>query len=144
MKKMLFLLPVVLILLTSAIPPQVNITAVSTDNIAVTNNYQESKALMETLKGDKLNLKEKAALKIVTSKGFQKKASSEGKSQIIAAVLCFLVGYIGIHRFYLGYTTIGLIQLLTFGGFGIWALIDLIRIITGDLKPMGGDYAEKI
>lgn len=68
----------------------------------------------------------------------------EGKSQIIALVLCVAVGGLGIHRFYLGYTGIGIAQLLTAGGCGVWALIDLIRIITGDLKPKDGDYAQKL
>ncbi|MBK9639854.1 MAG: TM2 domain-containing protein [Saprospiraceae bacterium] len=71
-------------------------------------------------------------------------APSGGKSQLIALLLCFFLGGLGIHRFYLGYTTIGIIQLLTAGGCGIWALIDLIRIITGDLKPKDGDYTEKL
>jgi len=71
-------------------------------------------------------------------------AAGGGKSQLIALILVILVGGLGIHRFYLGYTTIGIIQLLTAGGCGIWALIDLIRIITGDLKPKDGDYAEKL
>lgn len=62
------------------------------------------------------------------------------KSQLVALLLCFFVGVLGIHRFYLGYTVIGIIQLLTFGGFGIWALIDLILIITGDLQPKNGNY----
>ncbi|MBK7695313.1 MAG: TM2 domain-containing protein [Saprospiraceae bacterium] len=62
----------------------------------------------------------------------------------MALLLCFFLGGLGIHRFYLGYTTIGIIQLLTAGGCGIWALIDLIRIITGDLKPKDGDYTEKL
>ena len=60
------------------------------------------------------------------------------KSQLIALLLCLFVGGLGIHRFYLGYTTIGVIQLLTLGGLGIWVLIDLIRLITGDLKPKDG------
>lgn len=140
MKKMHLLLPIILIFLASAIPPQVNKIEVNNDMVAISNNYQESKTLMETLKGDKLSLKEKAALKIVTSKSFQKKSSSEGKSQLIALILCLFVGYVGIHRFYLGYTTAGIIQLLTAGGCGVWTLIDLIRIITGDLKPKGGEY----
>jgi TM2 domain-containing membrane protein YozV len=63
-----------------------------------------------------------------------------GKSQVIALILCILVGGLGIHRFYLGYTWQGVVQLLTGGGCGIWALIDLIRIITGDLKPKDGSY----
>jgi TM2 domain-containing membrane protein YozV len=65
------------------------------------------------------------------------------KSQLVALLLCVFLGGIGIHRFYLGYTVIGIVQLLTGGGCGIWALIDLIRIITGDLKPMNGDYDKK-
>jgi hypothetical protein len=62
------------------------------------------------------------------------------KSQVIALVLVALVGGLGIHRFYLGYTWQGVVQLLTLGGCGIWALIDLIRIITGDLQPKNGSY----
>ena len=69
-------------------------------------------------------------------------AASSGKSQIVAAILCFLVGIIGIHRFYLGYTWQGIVQILTLGGFGIWALIDLIRIILGDLGPKNGSYSK--
>lgn len=71
-------------------------------------------------------------------------SSPSGKSQLIALILCGLVGIVGIHRFYLGYITQGILQILTFGGCGIWTLIDLIRIVTGDLKPKGGDYAEKL
>lgn len=63
-----------------------------------------------------------------------------GKSQLIALLLAVFVGGIGIHRFYLGYTWQGIVQLLTLGGCGIWALIDLIRIITGDLQPKDGSY----
>lgn len=70
--------------------------------------------------------------------------NSGGKSQIIALILVILLGGLGIHRFYLGYIGIGVIQLLTAGGCGIWALIDLIRIITGDLKPNNGRYDETL
>lgn len=71
-------------------------------------------------------------------------AAGGGKSQLIALILAFFLGYLGIHRFYLGYTWQGVVQLLTAGGCGIWALIDLIRIITGDLKPKDGDYTDKL
>ncbi len=63
-----------------------------------------------------------------------------GKSQIAALLLCWFVGIIGIHRFYLGYTWQGVVQLLTLGGLGIWTLIDFIRIIIGDLQPKNGSY----
>ena len=71
-------------------------------------------------------------------------AAGGGKSQLIALLLAFFLGGIGIHRFYLGYTWQGVVQLLTLGGCGIWALIDIIRIITGDLKPKNGDYTDKL
>jgi hypothetical protein len=67
-------------------------------------------------------------------------AAAGGKSQIMALILCALVGGIGIHRFYLGYTWQGVVQLLTLGACGVWTLIDLIRIITGDLQPKNGSY----
>ena len=38
------------------------------------------------------------------------------KSKLTAILLWFFLGSLGIHRFYLGYTLIGVIQLLTFGG----------------------------
>ena len=69
-------------------------------------------------------------------------AGSEGKSQIVAAILAFVIGGLGIHRFYLGYTWQGVVQLLTLGGCGVWSLIDLIRICLGDLQPKGGSYAK--
>jgi TM2 domain-containing membrane protein YozV len=79
------------------------------------------------------------------SKIFKKNvANQEGRSQVIALILCALIGVMGIHRFYLGYNFIGVIQLLTLGGFGIWFFIDLIRIILGTLKPKHGEYTEKL
>ncbi len=65
-----------------------------------------------------------------------------GDSQIVAAILCFFLGGLGIHRFYLGYTWQGIVQLLTAGGCGIWTLIDFIRILVGDLQPKGGSYSK--
>lgn len=65
-----------------------------------------------------------------------------GQEQIIAILLCFFLGSFGIHRFYLGYTTIGVIQLLTAGGCGVWVLIDFIRLIIGDLGRAGGSPSD--
>ncbi|HEX8957050.1 MAG TPA: TM2 domain-containing protein [Burkholderiaceae bacterium] len=60
------------------------------------------------------------------------------KEWLAALLLCFFVGPFGVHRFYTGHIGIGVIQLLTLGGCGIWTLIDLILIITGALKDAQG------
>lgn len=87
----------------------------------------------------KLNLSKKKLNKL---EKLAKKAQDGNKSWIAALLLCFFVGTLGIHRFYLGYTWQGIVQLLTLGGLGIWTLIDFIRIIIKDLKPKDGDYNE--
>ena len=61
------------------------------------------------------------------------------KSKLTAILLCLFLGSLGIHRFYLGYTLIGVIQLLTFGAILIWAIVDFIRLITGSLKDSEGN-----
>jgi len=71
-------------------------------------------------------------------------AAAGDKSQLIALLLVLAVGGLGIHRFYLGYTWQGVVQLLTLGGCGVWSLIDLIRIITGDLGPKDGSYSSTL
>jgi TM2 domain-containing membrane protein YozV len=43
-----------------------------------------------------------------------------------------------VHRFYTGYIGIGIAQLLTFGGCGIWQLIDLIAIFRGTYADASG------
>ena len=61
------------------------------------------------------------------------------KSKIAAGLLGIFLGGLGIHRFYLGYTTIGVIQLVltvvlgifTFGLVGLWGLVEGIMILAG-------------
>jgi type IV secretory pathway VirB6-like protein len=95
--------------------------------------------------GERLKLKQIIALKVVQKK-MKKKLDADagnngnGKSQLVALILAILFGAIGVHRFYLGYIGIGIIQILTLGGFGIWYLIDIILIATGALGPKNDSY----
>ena len=51
-----------------------------------------------------------------------------------AILLCFFLGSLGIHRFYLGKKGTGILMLLTLGGLGIWTLIDFVRVVIGSMR----------
>ena len=58
------------------------------------------------------------------------------KGMVPAALLCFF-GF-GIHRFYVGKIGTGILMILTFGGLGIWTIIDFVMIIVGSFKDKQG------
>ena len=75
----------------------------------------------------------------------KKNSPSESDSQwVVTLLLAFLLGVIGAHRFYVGKTGTGILMLLTFGGLGIWLLIDLILIITGQFTNKAGEKIARI
>lgn len=65
------------------------------------------------------------------------------KSWIVAVLLCFFLGVLGVHRFYVGKIGTGILQLITLGGFGIWTLIDFIVILIGKFSDKQGQPLAK-
>lgn len=70
----------------------------------------------------------------------QSSAASELNAKwLTVLLLCIFLGGLGIHRFYVGKIGSGIVQLLTAGGCGVWAVIDLIMILTGNFEDSEGN-----
>tara|TARA_X000000368_G_scaffold17446_1_gene13716 strand:- start:566 stop:787 length:222 start_codon:yes stop_codon:yes gene_type:complete len=53
-------------------------------------------------------------------------------------ILSVLLGGLGVDRFFAGHIGLGVLKLITIGGCGIWALIDIIMIATGKFRDGEG------
>lgn len=62
------------------------------------------------------------------------------KSKWVAACLCLFLGGLGAHHFYAGNYLLGGLQLITFGGFGLWCMADLFFILFDKFKDKEGLY----
>lgn len=58
---------------------------------------------------------------------------------LAAFFFSFMFGVFGVDRFYLGKIWTGILKLITFGGFGIWAIVDLSLIISGAMRDKQGN-----
>lgn len=133
----------------SSVTPESNVVAPKTTDMQVT----PQKAVAKTAVGEGKPVQAKTGFftKLTKTKALKHilkgpKAASDtkggDKSWLVALLLCFFLGVLGVHRFYLGYTWQGVVQLLTLGGLGVWVLIDFIRIIIRDLEPKDGSYSD--
>ncbi len=61
-------------------------------------------------------------------------AHISNKTRFIALLLCWFFGSLGAHRFYVGKVGTAILMIMTLGGLGIWALIDLIIILVGSFR----------
>lgn len=86
------------------------------------------------------------ALKYLVDKERKLMESKNGpkspKSFMATLLFCILLGTLGIHRFYVGKIGTGILMLITFGGLGIWWLIDLILIISMRFRDKNGFLIE--
>jgi hypothetical protein len=72
------------------------------------------------------------------SEDFFVAASSSEKSKGIALILALTLGLLAAHRWYVGtFWGFNVLFIMSFGGLGIWLLIDIIRILVGTFNPKG-------
>lgn len=65
------------------------------------------------------------------------------KSRLATTILAWVLGGLGIDRFYTGHIVLGIVKLLTAGGFGIWWIIDFVLAVAGKRKDKEGNLIEK-
>ena len=114
--------------------------------MSIGRTFEESfnKAMRSLEQGDALLGADDPAL--ADEQDFRQKVSVPTPQRIVYVIEALRRGWdvddiyelTGIDRFYLGYTGLGVVKLLTMGGFGIWALIDFIRIGVDSLRPADG------
>ncbi|MBT3441917.1 MAG: TM2 domain-containing protein [Euryarchaeota archaeon] len=70
--------------------------------------------------------------------GMEQAAMTSDKDWTTLLLLSLFLGGLGADHFYTGKTVTGILKLITLGGCTIWALIDLIMVITGGFKDSNG------
>ena len=60
------------------------------------------------------------------------------KDFVITLLICVFLGGLGVHRFFVDKIGTGVLMLVTFGGLGIWWIIDIILIVTGSFEDSEG------
>ncbi|HEY0797420.1 MAG TPA: TM2 domain-containing protein [Acidisarcina sp.] len=66
-----------------------------------------------------------------------------GKSGTAALFLSLFGGFLGLDMFYLDRMWLGILKLVTVGGYGVWWLVDVIRLCRGRMRDGDGGMVER-
>ena len=69
----------------------------------------------------------------------QAATSATDKRILPAALFCFFLGWLGVHRFYVGKIGTGILQIVTLGGLGVCMLVDFIMIVVYSFRDKAGN-----
>ena len=140
---------------TANLNPELFSNSVMNQNgkVSVKNYFKSTSEVVKSSNSLTKTVKAKVVSKPIVKANQKKYDPRNGKSWGAAILLCLVLGTFGMHRFYLGYKKIGLIQLVFGvlywvteswlpGLIAIWVIIDLVRIFTKDLEPKDGYYTE--
>ena len=87
---------------------------------------------------------QQTATESATAKSGEMAAESiSPKSRLATTILAWVLGGLGVDRFYTGHIVLGIVKLLTGGGFFIWWIIDFIMAVTGKRKDKEGRLISK-
>ncbi|EQB89082.1 RNA polymerase subunit RPABC4/transcription elongation factor Spt4 [Clostridium punense] len=110
---------------------------INDSNARVCSNCGHNLLIEESF--DEINSKHVKNQNIVTSSQSAEEAEEvSNKKWSMVLILCILLGLIGFHRFYVGKGGTAILMLLTFGGFGIWTLVDLVIIALNEFTDEDG------
>lgn len=74
---------------------------------------------------------------------FATRFNAQARNPVVIFGLSAFLGYFGIDRFMLGQVLLGILKLITGGGFGIWYLIDLF-LVAGTARDQNLEIARSV